>query len=124
MRKQVLFLKSFMPYSWWIAILTFVGYVRLRQGKCEGIRHSWIWDNEDGILSRRVCQRILEKEFFPFFERATRGVPQLYGIDLLFTLVTIHSPELELILPLTKWRFMGDGVQKSKMKGRKIGFNE
>jgi len=77
MRKQVLFLKSFMPYSWWIAILTSVGYGRLRLGRFEGIRHSWIWDNEDGILSHKVCERILEKEFFPFFERATRGVPQL-----------------------------------------------
>jgi len=78
-------------------MLTFVGYVRLRLGRYEGITHSWIWDNEDGILSHKVCHRILGKEFFPFFERATRGVPQLYGINRLFTLITIHSPELELI---------------------------
>jgi len=84
MRKQVLFLKSLIPYSWWIAILTSVGYVRLRLGRFEGIRHSWIWDNEDGI-------------------------------DRLFALVTIHSPELELI---SKKKFFFKLEQLDEVKPR------
>jgi len=119
MRKQVLFLKGFIPYSWWIAMLTSVGYVRLRLGRFEGIRHSWIWDNEDGILSHKVCQRLLEKEFFRFFESATRGAPQLHGIDRLFTLITIHSPELELI---SKKEFFFKLEQLDEVKQRVFDF--
>jgi len=66
MRKQFLFLKILMPYSWWIAMLTFVAYVRLRLGRCEGIRHSWIWDNESLVWLRRqaytIDRPVLERE--------------------------------------------------------------
>jgi len=96
MIKIFLYLKVFMPYSCWIATLNMVAHFRFCLRRWDGFQ-SWIWNREDGILNKEVCQRLIEKEIFPLFEIAAQGAPQLYGIDRLFTLFTIHTPELKVI---------------------------
>jgi len=54
-----------------------MAYIRLLLGKEEGITHSRIWDREDGILNKKVCQRLIEEESFPSLKIAAQSVPQL-----------------------------------------------
>jgi len=119
LRNLILFIKRFLPYSWWVKILTFIAHIRLLLWKDEGITHSWIWDREDGILNKEVCQRLIEEEILPSLKIVAQSVPQLYGIDRLFTLITIHTPELKA---LSKKRFFLKIDQLDEVKQRIFDF--
>jgi hypothetical protein len=94
MSKLLLSLKKmFLPYTWWIALLSIIARLRCRFGSRRGEAYSWIWDQDDTIFGLEECQHFLDEHLLPAFEYAVRNALQPYGVDHFLTLIMINTPE-------------------------------
>lgn len=93
MTKLLLFLRRFLPYPWWIALLNIVARLRCRLGGRRGEAYGWIWDRDDAIFSCKECQRLLNEQLLPAFEDVVHKAPQPYGVDHFLALIVINTPE-------------------------------
>jgi len=115
MSKLLLFLKRFLPYPWWIALLNVVARLRCRFGGRRGEAYSWIWDRDDAIFGREECQHLLDEHLLPAFEYAVHNALQPYGVDHFLALVVINAPEGQPMRRM-EFNFTPDQLDSAKQR--------